>query len=44
MLLNCLDEDHQRIPDTIIACCVLHNICIMQGDDLDVEEDRDDDI
>ena len=32
-LLKRLDEDHQRIPDTIIACCVLHNICIIRGDE-----------
>ena len=23
-----LDEDSDRIPDTIIACCILHRICI----------------
>ena len=44
-LLKCLDEDHWRIPNTIIACCVLHNICIIQGEEFDgdVEDDSDDD-
>ena len=28
-LLKRLDEDHWRTPNTIIACCVLHNICII---------------
>ena len=26
VLLNCLEEDTDRIPDTIIVCCMLHNI------------------
>lgn len=40
-----MDEDHKRIPDTIIAYCVLHNICIIRGDEFDgdVEDDSDDD-
>ena len=29
VLLKHLDEHSDRIPDTIIACCVLHNICIL---------------
>ena len=32
-----------RIPDTIIACCVLHNICVLRGDELDVDDGDDDD-
>ena len=35
-----LDEDCERVPDTIIACCVLHNICIMQGDGYDLRDDE----
>lgn len=38
-----LDEDTERIPDTIIACCVLHNICILRGEDYDVSDDSEDD-
>ena len=44
-LLKSLDEDHWRIPNTIIACCVLHNICIIQGDEFegDADDNSDDD-
>lgn len=44
-LLKRLDEDHWRTPNTIIACCVLHNICIIRGDEFDgdVDDDSDDD-
>ena len=44
-LLKCLDEDHWRIPNTIIACCVPHNICIIRGEEFDgdVKDDSDDD-
>lgn len=27
------------IPDFIIACCVLHNICLIKSDELPVDED-----
>ena len=30
-----MDEDSWRIPQKIIACCVLHNICILLQDDFD---------
>ena len=30
-----IDEDTGRIPRTIIACCVLHNICSLLHDDFD---------
>lgn len=43
VLLKRLDEDSDRIPDTIIVCCVLHNICVLQGDELDDSDDDDDD-
>ena len=37
---RCLDkrinEDTGRTPHTIIACCVLHNNCILLQDDFDV--------
>ena len=46
-LLKRLDEDNWRIPNTIIACCVLHNICINRGDEFeghaDHNSDHDDD-
>ena len=44
-LLKRLDEDHWRIPNTIIACCVLHNICIIRGDEFegDADDNSDDD-
>ena len=38
-----LDEDSDRIPDTIIACCILHNICIVIGDRYEIDNDDDDD-
>ena len=40
-----MDEDHWRSPNTIIACCVLRNICIIRGEEFDgdVEDDSDDD-
>ena len=43
--LKRLDEDHRRIPNTIIACCVLHNICIIRGDEFegDGDDNSDDD-
>ena len=31
-LLNCLDHNIENLPDVIISCCVLHNICLMKGD------------
>lgn len=30
-----IDEDTMKIPDTITACCMLHNICILMQDDFD---------
>ena len=29
--------------DTIIACCVLHSICVLRGDELDIGDGDDDD-
>ena len=36
-----LDEDSDRIPDTIIAACVLHNICTFRVEDYDLSGDSD---
>ena len=45
-LRDCLDRDNvQMISETIVACCVLHNICILNhGDDLEtfIREGRED--
>ena len=41
-LLKRLDEVHWRIPNTIIACFVLHIICIIRDAD-DISNDDDDD-
>ena len=38
-----LDEDSDSIPDTIIACCILCNICIIRGDRYEIDNDDDDD-
>ena len=46
-LLKRLGEDSHRIPGTIIVCCVLHNICVLRGDQLNISvsdgDDSDDD-
>ncbi|XP_071635288.1 putative nuclease HARBI1 [Temnothorax longispinosus] len=35
ILLDCLPLiDIKKIPEFIIACCVLHNICILQNDEM----------
>lgn len=37
ILLDCLPlTDITKIPQFILACCVLHNICILQNDNIDV--------
>ena len=38
-LLNCLDHNIENLPDVIISCCVLHNICQMKGGSYIVNED-----
>ena len=44
MLQKRLDEDTDRVPDTIVACCVLHNICLLANDDTEIDPfDSDDD-
>ena len=36
-LLETLKEDTLRVPTTVIACCVLHNLCIEIEDDATIE-------
>lgn len=36
-LLETLKEDTLRVPTTVIACCVLHNLCIDIEDDAPIE-------
>ena len=40
-LLDKLDESIAKIPQTIIACCILHNICLNIHDDTDVDPHND---
>ena len=42
-LLKQLEESTDRVPQTIITCCILHNICIHMDDQLDDDDDDDDD-
>lgn len=38
-LRNLLDmKGDQNIANTVVASCVLHNICILQGDDADIQD------
>lgn len=37
-LQETLKEDTFRVPTTIIACCVLHNLCIDEGDNFPIEQ------
>lgn len=32
-----------HIPEVIIACCILHNICLRNGDLVDIDDDVNDD-
>lgn len=37
ILLDCVGPtDVKRIPELVIACCVLHNLCLMHNDIVDV--------
>lgn len=36
-LLNHLDESVDKVPLTIITCCILHNICLDIHDDTEIE-------
>ena len=40
-LLNKLDESLDKIPQTIVACCILHNVCLNFGDGADVDPHND---
>lgn len=33
-----MDENTERIPNTIITCCVLNNMCILLQDDFDAPQ------
>ena len=43
--LKYMDMNVEPVPEAVIAACVLHNLCLIQGDELDdylgpaVEED-----
>jgi len=44
--LNYVDCDIKHVPDVITACCVLHNMCMLEGDepfDVEVEPTVDND-
>lgn len=35
ILLDCLPlTDTKKVPEFILACCVLHNICLLQNDEM----------
>ena len=36
-LLKRLDIDVADVPELVLACCVLHNVCEVHGDDFDAE-------
>jgi len=37
ILLDCLPlTDSKKIPEFIVACCVLHNICLLQNDEMPI--------
>lgn len=37
ILLDCLPlTDTKKIPEFILACCVLHNICLLQNDEMPI--------
>ena len=45
-ILKELEDDTQRVADITLACCILHNFCIIMGDDFDdsdEDESSDDD-
>ena len=42
-LLKVLKEGTGKVPLTILACCILHNICLLRGDALGNDESDDDD-
>ena len=42
-LLKQLEESMGHVPQTIITCCILHNICMHMDDQLDEDDDDTDD-
>ena len=42
-ILKEIEDDTARAADIALACCVLHNFCIIMGDDLDEDYDSSDD-
>ena len=41
-ILKELEDDTQRVADITLACCILHNFCIIMGDEFDEDDDDDD--
>ena len=41
--MKVLEEGTGKVPLTILACCILHNICLLRGDALENDESDDDD-
>ena len=37
-----LEDDTERVLFNVLACCILHNFCIIMGDDLDNSDEDDD--
>lgn len=44
IFLSALEVDTTFVPDVILACTILHNICIANGDILPVDEEIQDDV
>ena len=42
-MLKVLKEGTGKVPLTILACCILHNIGLLRGDALENDDDDDDD-
>ena len=40
--MKVLKEGTGKVPLTILACCILHNICLLRGDALENDESDDD--
>ena len=42
-MLKVLEEGTGKVPLTILACCILHDICLLRGDALENDDDDDGD-